>query len=179
MTTLRDPACHDDLLNYRLKQIVNVGGAAAIRLCEGRYGISRFQWRTLAALAESGPMSPAALVRRTGVDGARISLAIRALADKGLVHRESVSGDRRRALVFATVRGSRLYEELFPQLASLNRALVAALDAAEERALDRCLHKLLDRARKLAESGAGVPQRAQRRLGTARRLSASLDSKRT
>jgi hypothetical protein len=30
----------------------------AIRLCEGGYGIARTEWRLIAALVESGPLSP-------------------------------------------------------------------------------------------------------------------------
>ena len=45
MQHLQDPQRHDDLLNYRLKRLVGLGGAPAVRLCEGRFGISRTEWR--------------------------------------------------------------------------------------------------------------------------------------
>lgn len=50
MSVLQHPRKHDDLLNYRLKRLFSLGGAPAVRLCEGRYGIARNEWRMIAAL---------------------------------------------------------------------------------------------------------------------------------
>jgi DNA-binding MarR family transcriptional regulator len=167
--SLRDPAQHDELLNYRLKRIVSLGGAPAIRLCEGRYGVSRFEWRLVAALVEEGPMAPTALVRRTGVDAARASLGVRALVAKHLATRRIQDGDRRRAVVSVTPQGYALYAELFPQLAAINRRLVEALDDEEVAVLDRCLAKLAARALAIEAAGGGNEARANRRLGGSRR----------
>ena len=68
---LADPQEHDDLLNYQLKRLVRLGGAPAIRLCEGRYGIARTEWRLVAALVETGPLSPMALAERAGIEPGR------------------------------------------------------------------------------------------------------------
>ena len=61
MSRLKQPQEHDDLLNYQLKRLLNLGGAPAIRLCEGRYGVARMEWRLVAALQEDGPMPLLAL----------------------------------------------------------------------------------------------------------------------
>ena len=76
MSRLKQPQEHDDLLNYQLKRLLNLGGAPAIRLCEGRYGVARMEWRLVAALQEDGPMPLLALVRRTGIDQARVSRVV-------------------------------------------------------------------------------------------------------
>src|SRR5690349_25147893 len=112
MSTLRNPQRHDDLLNYQLNRLVRIGGAPAIRLCEGRYGISRFQWRLIAALVEDGPTAPGALSGRVQVDAGRVSLGLAALRDKGLVVRQQQPGDKRRALVAPTPAARALYAEL-------------------------------------------------------------------
>jgi DNA-binding MarR family transcriptional regulator len=172
--SLRGPTEHDQLLNYRLKRIVALGGAPAIRLCEGRYGITRFEWRLIAALVEDGPMSPSALVQRIGVDAARASLGVRSLVAKRLLTRRALAADRRRALVSATARASALYTELFPQLAAINGRLVDVLDDDEVRVLDRCLSKLTARALEIHADGGGVDERAHRRLGGARRADVAM-----
>ena len=49
---LAQPAALDDLLLYRLSRLLSVGGSMVIRLCEGRFGITRREWRVIARLAQ-------------------------------------------------------------------------------------------------------------------------------
>lgn len=171
MNSLDDPRRHDDLLNFRVKRLLLLGGAPAVRLCEGQYGIARLEWRFLAALVERGePCSPGELVRHTGVEQARASRALAALVEKKLARREVDPLDHRRATLRATEAGAALYRELFPQLAAINRRLASALDAHELEVLDRCLDKLTARAREVLAEGGGVSARADRRRGGARKV---------
>lgn len=170
MSRLRDPRQHDDLLNYQLKRLVTIGGAPAIRLCEGRYGVTRSEWRLIAALVEDGPMSPSMLSQRTHIEQARVSKIITDVIAKGLLQRLEHPDDRRRASVTVTPAGKRLYAELFPQLAEINRRIMAALDESEALVLEQCLQKLTDRAQKIYDEGGGVDVRANRRRGGSRRM---------
>lgn len=169
MGGLDNPRRHDDLLNYRLKRLVAVGGAPAVRLCEGRFGVARAEWRLVAALVEEGPMSPSALARRCLLEPARVSRLVTALLGKGLIARTEAPGDRRRASLQSTAAGEALYRELFPQLVRINRRLVEALSEDEARVLDTCLGKLMARARGIEAEGGGVEARANRWMGTGRR----------
>lgn len=168
MSGLADPTEHDELLNFRLKRLVKLGGAPAIRLCEGRYGVTRQQWRMLAAVVESGPMSPSMLAEVVKQERALVSRHVTELVAKNLVRRVEFAGDRRRAELGATPAGHRLYEELFPLLAQINRRLMMALDAGEAAMLERVLDKLTARARQIHAEGGGVAARADRRNGGSR-----------
>ncbi|MEO8653987.1 MAG: MarR family transcriptional regulator [Ramlibacter sp.] len=170
MNRLSDPQRHDDLLNYRLKRLLLIGGAPAVRLCEGAYGITRTQWRLTAALVEEGPTSPGGLAQRTGFEHAKLSRCIAELAAKGLVARTGIAGDRRRVKLAATDTGVKLYHELFPQLAAINRRIMEALDPYEAQLLDRALAKLMARAQQIYDEGGGVVARTDRRLGGSRRF---------
>jgi DNA-binding MarR family transcriptional regulator len=170
MNHIADPQEHDDLLNYQLKRLVRLGGAPAIRLCEGRYGIARLEWRLVAALVESGPLSPMALAERAHVEAGRTSLALAKLREKGFIERQPDPHHAKRAIVSATPAGRQLYAELFPQLAAINRRLVAALDESEASVLETCLRKLTERAQQIYDEGGGVDARADRRLGGSRRF---------
>ncbi|HEX2543169.1 MAG TPA: MarR family transcriptional regulator [Caldimonas sp.] len=170
MQHLHDPQCHDDLLNYRLKRLVSLGGAPAIRLCEGRFGISRSEWHLVAALVEAGPMSPSELARVAHFEAGRVSAALRRLTAKKLVERHVLADDRRRVVVGASAEGRRLHALLWPELAAINRRLMAALDADEAETLDRCLDKLTATAQRIYDEGGGVDVRADRRLGGSRRF---------
>jgi DNA-binding MarR family transcriptional regulator len=149
--------------------LVKLGGAPAIRLCEGRYGVTRHQWRMLAALVENGPLSPSMLAEVVRQERAVVSRHVTELVSKELVQRIERTGDRRRAQLVATPTGHRLYEELFPLLAQINRRLMMALDASEAAMLELLLDKLTVRARQIYAEGGGDNARADRRHGGSRR----------
>ena len=167
---LQNPKRHDDLLNYQLKRLVTFGGAPAIRLCEGRYGVTRSEWRLTAALVENGPMAPSLLAHTAQMELPRVSRILTSLMAKGLVHRSDEEGDRRKAIVVATAAGRRLYAELFPQICRINRRIMEVLDTSEARVLEECLRKLTARALDIYREGGGVDVRADRRKGGSRRF---------
>jgi len=165
---LAEPREHDDLLNYRIKHLLRMGGAPAVQLCEGGYGVTRRQWRFVAALVEGGAMSPSALAERIELPRTVVSRTIIELIGKGLIERRAegrTSAAARHTRVAASAEGRRLYAELFPRLAAINRRLMEVLDAEEVVVLDRCLTKLTAQARRILEEGAGVEVRADRRHG--------------
>lgn len=144
--TLTDPAHLGELLNYRLMRLFSLSGAPVVRLCQQRYGISRREWRIVALLAARGPLSPSALAEQGDLDRARTSRAIGSLVDKQLVERRAKPGDARRAVVALSATGQRLYDELFPQVAAINREVVSALDPAQAAAFDEALLRLTEHA---------------------------------
>jgi DNA-binding MarR family transcriptional regulator len=166
---LQHPHCHDDLLNYQLKRLFTLGGAPALRLCEGGYGLTRVQWHLLAKLVEFGSMSASALGRAASMEQAKASRGVTDLVQMGLAQRLPAKG---RSLLTATEQGQDIYAELFPQLVKINRRLVEVLDDAEAELLERTLAKLIERALALYEQGGGVDARANRRQGGSRKVRA-------
>ena len=166
--TLSRPRSLDELLNYRLMRLFALSGAPIVRLCEGRYGISRREWRIVALLAAHGPLSPSALADRGDLDRARTSRAIGSLAGKKLVERVPQPGDARRAVVALSDAGRRLYDELFPQVAQINRQVLAALDPPLVDALDEALKRLTEQAATV-NRGSALDVQADRRHGGSRR----------
>ena len=177
MSALKNPHRHDDLLNYRLKRLLTAGGAPAIRLCEGGYGVSRQEWRLMAALVESGPLSPTELAERASVEPARVARVVQSLAGKQLVARVEIPGDRRRAQLAATQQGKALYRELLPQLAGINRRLMEVLSEEESVLLDQFLQRLIARADAIQAEGGGVDVKTRRYLGGAGRVPARAHDK--
>jgi DNA-binding MarR family transcriptional regulator len=168
--SLLSPARIDDLLNYQLSRLTAFAGSAVIRLCEGKYGISRREWHILALLGGHGPRAPSELADMTHLDRARVSRALALLREKGLVNRIARPGDHRRAVVELTASGQHLYKDLFAEVAKINIALVSALDPPVLGALQLALDKLQARAREIATDAVqdvhadrwkGVGQRAR------------------
>ncbi|WP_035605836.1 MarR family winged helix-turn-helix transcriptional regulator [Hylemonella gracilis] len=169
MNALREPQRLDELLNFRLHRLHTLSGAPVVRLLEGRHGITRREWRLLALLADRGPLSPSELAEQGQLDRTRTSRSIGLLVDKALVLRQTSPADPRRARISLTAAGLRLYEDVFPQVADLNRQLVSVLDETTLDALDRALRTLTEQARGLNLSFA-TDVKTQRRQGGSRRL---------
>ena len=131
MPALRDPAALDDLLLYRLSRLLAVGGSMVIRLCEGRFGITRREWRVIARLAEEEELLSSELAERIQLDRARTSRAVTSLVAKKLVRRQAGTSDRRHARLALTDKGRALYAALFPLVCEINRGLLSPLSADE------------------------------------------------
>jgi DNA-binding MarR family transcriptional regulator len=169
--SLAAPRTVDDLLNYRLSCLLASSGAMIIRLCEGRYGITRREWRLLALLAAHGAMSPSELAQRAHLERARTSRHITALSARALIRRRVDPQDGRRAEVELTAAGQTLYDELFPQSVGFNCLVLAALSPGELAAFEVALAKLAEAAERIA-AAKPVAEKADRRHGGARRLRA-------
>lgn len=166
---LSDPRTVDDLLNYRLSCLLASSGAMVTRLCEGRYGITRREWRLIALLAAHGAMSPSELAQRAHLERARTSRHITELVARGLIGRRTDAEDRRRAEVELTPDGRRVHDGLFPQSVAFHRQVLAVLSSSELASFDAALAKLTDAAERIA-AARPVAEKADRRRGGARRV---------
>lgn len=164
-----DPVIVGDLLNYRLNLLLAVSGAMVTRLCEGKYGITRREWRLICILSEHGAMSPSELAMYAHLERARVSRHITGLVARNLVARSSVPGDRRRAQVKLMPSGQKLHAELFPQSVRFNNLVLQALTPAELSAFDGALTRLTEAAEKLSSSHP-LTEKADRRHGGSRRF---------
>jgi DNA-binding MarR family transcriptional regulator len=169
--SLAEPTTAHDLLNYRLSRLLASSGAMVVRLCEGRYGITRREWRLIALLAEEGAMSPSQLAESAHLQRGRVSALITDLAAKKLVRRVSVPGDARRAEIALSDDGRAVYEELLPLSVRFQLDVLAALTPSERDAFDTALHKLTEAAERIAASKP-VSEKADRQHGGGRRLRA-------
>jgi DNA-binding MarR family transcriptional regulator len=167
--SLADPSSVEALLNYRLARLLASSGALAIRLFEGRYGVTRREWRLLSLLSMHGAMSPSALAELAHLDRPRVTRAVTDLQAKQLVDKKRRRDGAHRAIVQLTALGQQLHDELFPQIVALNRQVLEALSADEVRALDDALTRLTERAESLVQTQP-MPAKANRRGGGSRRV---------
>ncbi|RYF82399.1 MAG: MarR family transcriptional regulator [Comamonadaceae bacterium] len=152
----------DDLLLYRLSRLLGVAGSMVIRLCEGRFGITRREWRLIATLASRGALSSSQLAEHAQLDRARTSKAVGSMVAKQLVSRTQPGGDRRHVALRLTPAGQALYDALYPMVSAINQELLSALDDAGVRALDDALATLQHRAEALV-AAAELPKADRRR----------------
>jgi len=158
----------DGLLLYRLSRLLSVAGGMVTRLCEGRFGITRREWRVLATLVHHGELGSSQLAEQAQLDRARTSRAVGSLAAKGLIVRTPVAGDRRQVVVCMSETGNALYAQLFPMVAQINVQLLSALEPGGAEQLDGTLDRLQAKAESLA-AGADLPKADRRRRGALKR----------
>lgn len=139
---LRTPRNITELLNYRMASLLAASGASVIRVCEGRFGISRREWHLLGLLQAFGPQSPSDLALSCHLDRARVSKAISMLSSKKLVRRVASPGDRRRAIVELTDSGAKLHAEVFEEVSSINALLLKGICDEQLAELDGLLLQL-------------------------------------
>ena len=159
---LREPL--EALLLYRLSRLVVVAGRMVTRLCEGRFGITRREWRLLVTQASLGELGSSQLAEHAQLDRARTSKAVGSLVTKELISREALAGDRRQVTLALTAHGRALYDELFPLVSAINAELGAALDAKEGARFDAALRKLQVKADAML-AGAVLPKVDRARRG--------------
>jgi DNA-binding MarR family transcriptional regulator len=162
---LAAPASLDDLLLYRLSRLLASAGGMVIRLCEGRFRITRREWRILALLAQDEGLLSSQLAERAQLDRARTSRAITSLVAKQLLQRRPGPADRRQAALALTEAGRALYEQLFPLVLEINRELLASLPAGDVPRLDAALDVLQRRADSMMAAAAPELPKADRRRG--------------
>ncbi|WUI04552.1 MarR family winged helix-turn-helix transcriptional regulator [Spirillospora sp. NBC_00431] len=136
-TRLRSaPSWLINLLSAHSHRLVSDGFAAA--------GARGYHYRLLAALAEYGPSSQAALGRRTGIDRSDVVAALNELVAKKLAERTPDPSDRRRNIITITPDGTRHLEELDGVLADIQNDLLAPLTPSERTQLTGLLTRLAD-----------------------------------
>ena len=168
VSRLASPEVLDDLLLYRLSRLQATAGGMVVRYCEGRFGITRREWRILALLASRGPMGSSELANHAHLDRPRTSKAVTTLAGKKLVSRTSRAGDARQIQLELTAAGSALHAQLFPLVRQINRDVLRVLLPQEITLLADMLARLQQSADALAAEG-GLPLADRRHGGSARR----------
>ena len=151
---LVQPEHLDDLLLYRAGRFVADASTIMIRLCEGRYGISRREWHVLGLLDTRGPQTPSQLADQCHLDRPRISRAIAALDAKGLLARLPAARDRKRVLLALTPSGRELQRRVFADVSAINARLVEGFDGRQLEQLELLLARLGAKADAVARDAA-------------------------
>lgn len=142
---------------FRLNRLAAMAGQPLVRLCEGKFGITRREWRLIVVLSQSGPLLSSDLASRALVEPARTSKAISQLVEKGLVVRVPRPNDRRCVEIHLSERARQIYAELYPVLKDINSALLSSLPEADQQHLERIFLALEHKAADLLATG-GFPK---------------------
>ena len=142
MTVIRD------LLSYRLHTVANLLSRGAELRYRREFGVSLWEWRSIALLGASAkPSSLNELARAAGVDKSQMSRVVSGLAKRGIVLREADAIDGRGVRLALSKPGRKLYLGLIRAAADRDTAFRNCLSLKEKRVFDQALTKLAYQAR--------------------------------
>jgi DNA-binding MarR family transcriptional regulator len=137
-----------DLLSYRLHVVANLLSRGAELRYRREFGVSLWEWRTLALLGASvEPLSLNDLAHAAGIHKSQMSRVVSGLARRRLVRRAADPVDGRGVHIALSPSGRRMYEGLIEAAAERDAAFRECLSAREKQVLEQVLAKLTGQAR--------------------------------
>ena len=137
-----------ELLSYRLHQVANLLSRGAETRYRREFGVSLWEWRTVALLGGAGePQSLNELARAAGMDKGQMSRVVSGLTRRRIIFRETDANDARGIRLSLTRAGKTLYQKLIRAAAERNSAFLGCLNAKERACLEQAMTKLAREAR--------------------------------
>jgi DNA-binding MarR family transcriptional regulator len=141
-----------DLLSYRMHMVANLLSRGAELRYRRQFGVSLWEWRTIALLGASAEaLSLGHLARSAGIDKGQMSRVVSGLAKRRIVLREAHPGDGRGVHLTLSKAGRKLCDGLIRAAAERDTAFRSCLTKTEREAFERVLTKLAGQARELIQ----------------------------
>jgi DNA-binding MarR family transcriptional regulator len=105
------------------------------------FDLTALQYTALTVLERHADLTSAHLARHSFVTAQTMADMVTALLGRGLIERHRDPADRRRLVIALTPAGSRLLDELRPQVAALESRMLSGLSGAEAEELRRLLEE--------------------------------------
>jgi DNA-binding MarR family transcriptional regulator len=140
-----------DLLSYRVHLVANLLSRGAELRYRREFGVSLWEWRSVALLGAAEPQSLGDLARAAGIDKSQMSRVVSGLAKRKLVVRDANDADGRGVHLRLSKSGRKLYEGLIRAAAERDAAIRNCLSANEKTVFERALAKIAGQARELIQ----------------------------
>ncbi|GEN26126.1 transcriptional regulator [Halomonas cupida] len=147
-------------LPYRLNCLADRISQALAQLYAERYQLNIAEWRVLAWLSHLDQLSARQICQATRMDKARVSRAVQALEERGLIQRTPSSRDQRVHELCLTPDGQVLLESLIPEARQWESELLATLGVHEYRDLMNIMGKLERQLGRIEANGNRVQDRS-------------------
>jgi DNA-binding MarR family transcriptional regulator len=142
---MASPRFVDDYLGYLLGQ-ANYALYKDFEAHVRAAGLSSIEWRALAALHDSPPLTIGQLAQEVLSKQPTVTKLVQRMAEQGWVGLQADASDQRCTLVTATASGKRLVKPLVDEARQHEARMLRALGATEKLALRKLLGKLTQHA---------------------------------
>jgi len=141
-----------DLISYQLHTVANLLSRGAELRYRREFGVSLWEWRTIALLgASDDPQSLGHLARAAGIDKSQMSRVVSGLARRKLVMRDANDADGRGVHLRLSKTGRKLYGGLIGAAAERDAAFRRCLTTSEKTVFEKALSKLATQARQFIQ----------------------------
>jgi DNA-binding MarR family transcriptional regulator len=132
-----------EFLPYILNQAAEATSRSFQPVYSEKYGMTRTQWRVIANVGKFGAMTAKQICDVSHLEKTKVSRAILALEDNGLLMRKTSSKDRRAEVLTLTKKGANLFEKLGREAINYDATLRQQLGEEEARMFMQSLQKLI------------------------------------
>ncbi|HZW21853.1 MarR family winged helix-turn-helix transcriptional regulator [Noviherbaspirillum sp.] len=139
------------LLSFRLHSVANMLSRGAAMRYRREFGVTLWEWRTIALVGGQPGMSLKELAKIAGLDKSQVSRVVTGLTERRLLLRSTDENDARGIRLSLTNAGQRLYQGLIQAAAERNEAILGALTQQERAVLESAMVKLERLARDFIE----------------------------
>ena len=160
---LRAPLSIKDLLSYQLHMVANLLSRGAAMRYRREFGVSLWEWRTIALLGAGAPQSLNELARAAALDKSQMSRVVAGLIERGLVSRAADEHDGRGIRLALTKTGIAVHLGLMRAATERNDAFLRCLGKAERACLERALARIAQQARIFIDHENGLAESRIRR----------------
>lgn len=140
MSNVPDPAFDlQEFLPYLLNQAAEAASRGFHDIYRNNYDMSRTQWRVMANLGKFGAMTARDICAISHIEKTKVSRAVAALAQRGLVARNPSQKDGRAEVLSLTDQGMLAFADLGKRAVDYDKALRKQLGAKAAKDLNRIL----------------------------------------
>jgi DNA-binding MarR family transcriptional regulator len=127
--------------------VANLLSRGAAMRYRREFGVSLWEWRTVALLGANASQSLNELARAAALDKSQMSRVVAGLIARRLVSRTADQRDGRGIRLSLTKTGAAIHLGLMSAASERNRAFLGCLTKSERRCLERALEKIGTEAR--------------------------------
>lgn len=140
-------------LPYRIAVLSESVSQCVAQVYRERFGLSRDEWRVLAALADAGTVRTGDVIQATTLEKMQVSRAVARMQQGGLLERVPDPQDGRGWLLRLTASGRALFQKIAPMVEAREVFLLEALAPGEREVLERAIERLGEQAQRLLRQG--------------------------
>jgi DNA-binding MarR family transcriptional regulator len=146
----------ESFLPYQLSVIASRVSRALARLYAVRFDLTVPEWRIMTVLGRFPGISANEVCELTAMDKVRVSRGVARLLQFERVRRDSDPSDRRRSKLYLSDSGREVYDQIVPVAHAYQDKLMADLDSAEMRLLEKLLSKIESGIAAIGKEGFGL-----------------------
>lgn len=129
-------------LPYRCNRFAERISHSLAKIYSDDFGISEAEWRVIALLSEQDSLLAKQIGETTHMDKVRVSRAVQALSDKGMIKKRQSKQDSRATHLSLSKKGQTLHKKITPKLLAWEKQLLTGITKKDAKHLLSLLERM-------------------------------------